>query len=86
MGESKSAMTETQSYFSAAEIYWEITLGGTSYEHFNFAQIIENENIIVTGMTDSIGQGSSDMWVVKMDSDGYVLWEKRRHNGYRQYC
>jgi uncharacterized delta-60 repeat protein/uncharacterized repeat protein (TIGR02543 family) len=57
-------------------VIWEKTYGGTNDE---FAYSIEqtlDSGYIVTGGTQSFGAGADDFWVLKLNADGTVAWQK----------
>ena len=55
---------------------WDKTLGGTSEDWAN--SIIQNKNgdYIVAGWTKSMGAGKTDVWIVKLDKRGNLVWDK----------
>lgn len=67
---------------SVGDLIWQKTLGGTSNEEGNsIAQTIDL-GYIITGYTQSNNgdvsnfNGIKDIWVVKLDSSGNIVWEK----------
>lgn len=61
-------------------LLWQKTYGGDdSYEssYGNYLDITRDGNFIVAGYTESFGAGWSDIWVLKINTSGQVLWEKR---------
>lgn len=58
-------------------IQWQKRYGGPGRD---IAYDIEQTNdlgFIVVGSTDSFGSASSDVWVLKLDPDGEIEWQKR---------
>jgi len=55
---------------------WVRTYGGSSYDGFN--QIINTSDggYVLTGYTASFGNGTLNVWLVKMDSAGNVQWHR----------
>jgi hypothetical protein len=55
---------------------WNTTIGGTSYDYVN--SLIETSDgcFVLAGQTYSFGAGTDDFWLIKVDSDGNVLWNK----------
>ena len=56
--------------------YWAKTFGGTQWDYAQYIQQTLDGGYILAGYTLSFG-ADSDVWVVKLDSSGNVLWEKR---------
>ena len=61
---------------SSGNILWEKTFGGSGVDTAESVCTTQNGDILVCGYTESFGNGESDIYVVKTDSDGEVLWEK----------
>jgi hypothetical protein len=57
------------------ELLWEKTFGGENKDVFNTI-IRDTDNYIITGTTNTPGKDASDGWVVKIDKNGELLWEK----------
>jgi len=55
---------------------WNKTIGGDYLDIGYGAAIDSDNNIIVTGATDSFGSGYSDAWTLKYDPDGNLLWKR----------
>lgn len=57
-------------------ILWQKAYGGVNWEHP--VSIIEtlNNNYIIVGFTFSFGTGDQDVWVLKLDSEGNIIWQK----------
>ncbi|HIP88413.1 MAG TPA: hypothetical protein EYH24_00155, partial [Thermococcus paralvinellae] len=56
----------------AQEIYWVKEFKGKAYA----VALAPNGDIIVAGITDSFGAGSNDVWVLRLDENGNVKWQK----------
>lgn len=54
---------------------WEKTYGDLKDEEL-VCGFVDGENYIVGGFTESIGEGKSDAWIMKVDNKGNVLTEK----------
>jgi len=67
---------------SSGDIEWQKCLGGTNVDVANSIQQTSDEGFIVACYTNSIdgdvsgNHGSSDAWVVKLDSSGDIQWQK----------
>ena len=55
---------------------WSQILGGNSYEWGRFGQQTDDGGYIVTGLTTSLGSGSSDAWLIRLNSQGEEIWDK----------
>ncbi|MBN1697343.1 MAG: hypothetical protein JW881_07500 [Spirochaetales bacterium] len=84
-GKSESFATDTSKGHDAllvkfgpnGEILWRQIFGGAGYDEACVVQAVDDDCIIFGGNTSSFGSGDSDFWVVKTDSLGKVIWEKR---------
>ncbi len=61
---------------SSGDTIWTRVMGGSSSEGFQDVAVDDQNNYILVGYTYSYGNGGSDVWVVKMDRDGNVLWSR----------
>jgi uncharacterized delta-60 repeat protein len=55
---------------------WIKTYGDSNVDLANSVQQISGGGYIVAGETSSFGAGGSDLWVLKLNTDGTVNWEK----------
>ena len=55
---------------------WNRTLGGTSEDWANSIIQDKNGNYMVAGWTKSMGAGKTDVWIVKLDKRGDLVWDK----------
>jgi len=56
--------------------WWVKTYGGSYNDLARAVAIAPNEDIIVTGKTASFGAGGWDVWVLRLDENGNVKWQK----------
>ena len=52
---------------------WEKTFGGPKRD-YALSAIIDYNEFIIAGYTSSFGAGDTDMWIIKTDSFGNMLW------------
>ncbi len=62
-------------------LIWAKTYGGTKNDYAYSVAVAPNGDIIVVGKTYSSGAGRSDAWVLKLDPDGNVIWQKTYGGG-----
>jgi len=55
---------------------WDRTFGGTSEDWANSIIQNKNGNYVVAGWTKSMGAGKTDVWIVKLDKRGNLVWDK----------
>jgi hypothetical protein len=58
------------------EIEWEKTYGGDNWDEANCIIETTDGGYLFTGYTSSKGAGGRDVWVVKTDKNGEVMWDK----------
>jgi hypothetical protein len=56
-------------------VQWQKTYGGAGYDYFASVRQIGTE-YFVAGMTSSFGAGDNDVWLLKINGDGIVTWQK----------
>ncbi|MCC7303430.1 MAG: hypothetical protein IT233_12395 [Bacteroidia bacterium] len=55
---------------------WQKTYGGSNWDFGNWIAPAAGNGFIVTGSTQSFGQGNSDIWVLRLDQNGDTLWTR----------
>jgi arginine repressor len=61
---------------SSGNVVWTKTIGGRSWDVANSIIQSSDGGYVVAGRTESFGAGLDDMYVVKLDSSGNVVWTK----------
>jgi len=57
-------------------IEWQKAYGGSEIDLISSIQQTDDGGYVVTGTTKSFGEGGSDLWVLKLDAEGNVVWQK----------
>jgi hypothetical protein len=55
---------------------WNVTIGGPDLDKLFSAARTNDDGFVLVGLTHSWGAGSSDVWAIKIDGKGNVLWNK----------
>ena len=61
---------------STGNLIWTKTFGGTNVENGFYVQQTSDAGYVIVGSTQSFGQGSFDVYLLKTDSIGNLLWSK----------
>lgn len=61
---------------SSGDLLWANAYGGAGYDLGNSITQTSDGGYIVTGTTDSYGAGNEDVYLIKIDSNGSLLWSK----------
>ena len=71
-----SPISDVVAIYLTHPVIWEKNIGGTGVDIANAVVILADGGIVIAGKTNSTGAGDYDGYVVKIDSDGDVVWEK----------
>jgi len=55
---------------------WQKAYGGAGYDYAASVEPTADGGYVVAGGTDSFGSGQTDLWVIKVDGTGAILWQK----------
>lgn len=55
---------------------WQTTYGGKQWDTGSAVDLCKDSGFIIAGYTNSFGKGWNDVYLVKTDSKGTVLWQK----------
>ena len=61
---------------ASGNVLWQMTYGGTHDDYAYSIRETSDSGFIVAGSTPSFGAGGADIWVLKLDASGNVLWQK----------
>ena len=56
-------------------VVWNKSLGGAKNDYAYSVKALQ-DGCIIAGATDSFGAGGIDAWVIRLDGDGNVVWQK----------
>lgn len=65
---------------------WEGIYEGTSFDFANSVQQTSDGGYIVAGYTWSSGAGNEDVWILKINSSGYVQWQYTYGGAYNDWA
>ena len=61
---------------SEGEEQWSVPVGGDGFEYGHAIRAVSNGGYIVTGSTTSFGSGQKDIYLVRLDANGKVAWQR----------
>ncbi|MBN4071120.1 T9SS type A sorting domain-containing protein [Crocinitomix catalasitica] len=61
---------------TAGNVIWQNNFGGSNGDYFNAVDTTLNNGFIAAGYTNSVTGVDNDVMVVRVDSDGNVIWQK----------
>ena len=57
-------------------IIWQAAYAGPDYDQPSTVQVESDNEYIITGSTISFGAGGTDLWILKIASNGSIVWQK----------
>lgn len=61
---------------SSGDIVWQKAFGGSNDDRMSNMRLTSDGKLICAGYTSSYGADSKDKWVVELDTNGNILWQK----------
>lgn len=71
--------------FCYSSQYWAKSFGGYNQDHAFSIQQTTDEGYIVAGYSNSFGAGGFDIWILKLNTYGNIIWEKTFGGIYNDY-
>lgn len=60
----------------ADSLMWAKSFGGPGWQEAHYVQQTSDGGYIIVGVTDSKGSGGADIWLIKTDDTGKLVWDK----------
>lgn len=60
----------------AGSLIWEYTYGGSGLDRPTSIAAAANGDLLIAGRSDSFGSGDDDGWILRLDENGNILWQK----------
>ncbi len=70
---------------SQGNILWDKVFGGDKDDYAQMIKLTSDGGYIMIGFTESYGAGESDVWLVKTDSNGNIMWDKTFGDIYQDF-
>jgi Secretion system C-terminal sorting domain len=67
------------------EEVWSQTFGGVDFETAYSVELTTDGGYVICGRTESFGEGQSDIWLIKTDSEGEEEWNQTYGGNLREY-
>ncbi len=61
---------------TSSNVQWLKTIGGSNYDYAYASCSTTDDGITIAGTTGSFGAGNADIYLVKLDTSGNILWTK----------
>jgi PKD repeat protein len=60
----------------AGKLIWTRTIGGTGNDYARSMVKADAGSVVIAGVTNSFGAGADDIYLIKVDSSGNIIWTK----------
>ncbi|MFL3014234.1 MAG: Ig-like domain-containing protein [Candidatus Neomarinimicrobiota bacterium] len=67
------------------ELAWSNTFGGSLNDNGHSVISTNDAGFAITGMTRSLGDSNGDMWLIKVNANGQMEWERTYGGDYTEY-
>ncbi len=62
--------------YNDGAVDWQKTYGGTGNDSANSVQQTSDRRYIIAGVTNSFGAGDNDFWLLRLNENGVLIWQK----------
>jgi len=71
---------------SNGNIEWQKVYGGSNWDYVSTIQQTSDGGYIVAGITESFGSGQVDAWILKLDREGNIKWQRAYGGSSRDFA
>ncbi|WP_235297538.1 hypothetical protein [Portibacter marinus] len=70
---------------ASGQILWTKFYGGSGYEYIGSFDRTNDGGLMIIGTTSSYGKGNNDLYLVKTNDEGEIIWEKTYGGFFNEY-